>query len=1022
MRSLTNTVVLLAAFACVNRADCAGPGAAIDSRQSKIANPLAYWRFDEGGGRIVRNAARAAGGAAIHGKANWIRHAEGFALDFNGVDAFVDCGKMPELDFGTSDFSIVVALSLRGPCKANGILTKTDSLGSASGWKLSTSSRGFRLRIGDGKAYRNVFARMPNPDGWQHVAVVRRGDDLEFYCNGARQGTANGVGKIDINSAAFPVRIGHKAGYQFLDGLVDDIRVYRRALDATAIQAQYRVFVVGTRFLDVPLSQTMGRLRLRVAPRIAAAPRARLDVLCRNLTTLAERTFSSDPGAARSGRWDIHCPEYLTPGAYHVEVRVVHDGRVADTEWKVVRIHRDVLTEQDLPEGEPHVADGVLFTQLAESFAGDGKPFSYRARNGASGVGLELGFEQAIMLRAKLPGNYAVYVGLNNPCPRVLLKFGPDPRRYSASETPDAGAGNVKEVFAGVGCFEKGDSLLIQSLAQSPLRVYCVRMIRLTDEELALERHGNEPVHNQRVIYNNDGYSDFFGARELWSKEQLCWLVDRYRSTDVEIFEFTALVSGAVNFSSRYATYFGAGHLEGEVWANRDAMLAARFYRQMDRAGLPVFKTLIQRAHEIGLPIHGSLRMSGYYGPSLANDSGYIPLNGDLSHEHPEWRIRYRKGTRGYRMSYAWEAVREQRMGVLSEMVEMGCDGVCLDFCRYPYVLGYDDPLVRGFEEAHGIDPRKLPENDERWLAYRCRFLNGFFRETRRRMNALGAKRARPVSITIRVPATGYRAYGFDPQTWIKEGLVDILVPHYPGLEKDFDVRPWVEMVKGTEVRIYPGMTATKSQTARTELTDAEIKAGVKPGKVITMSADDYRRKAAKRYRLGAHGAYIFNNWGGRACLNQLGDRRSLERWSHFEDPMSQVELTATLEDSAASSVNAYVAKRDAAIPAIRQALSDIQARDRATYRLNLSLENGAVLSGAVAIVAEPVGFVPLRVDFHIDGKKVSTERASPYWCFGDFAKWNTTTVPNGNHRITAVAARPDSGLTHRTVTVAVNN
>jgi len=229
-------------------------------------------------------------------------------------------------------------------------------------------------------------------------------------------------------------------------------------------------------------------------------------------------------------------------------------------------------------------------------------------------------------------------------------------------------------------------------------------------------------------------------------------------------------------------------------------------------------------------------------------------------------------------------------------------------------------------------------------------------------------------------------------------------------------------MVRGTRVRVYPGMTATKSQTARTELTDAEIKAGMKPGRVTTMGADDYRRKAARRYRLGAHGAYIFNNWGGRACLNQLGDRRSLERWSHFEDPMSQVELTAVVEPATASLVTAYAAKRDAAVATIRQALNDIQERDRAAYRLNLSLSNGAVLSGAVAIVARPLDFVPLRVDFYIDGKKVSTERASPYWCFGDFAKWDTTTVPNGNHRIEAEATRTDGGVTRRAATVVVKN
>ena len=67
------------------------------------------------------------------------------------------------------------------------------------------------------------------------------------------------------------------------------------------------------------------------------------------------------------------------------------------------------------------------------------------------------------------------------------------------------------------------------------------------------------------------------------------------------------------------------------------------------------------------------------------------PFNGKLWHEHQEYRIRGRDGRRRHELSFAWEAVRKQRLGVL---LEMGCAGVTMDFCRYPYILGYDEPLV----------------------------------------------------------------------------------------------------------------------------------------------------------------------------------------------------------------------------------------------------------------------------------------------------------------------------------------
>ena len=719
---------------------------------------------------------------------------------------------------------------------------------------------------------------------------------------------------------------------------------------------------------------------------------------------------------------EIVAPEFFAPGTYRVEVQALQGGRITETETRQVRINAAVLMDGDAARRPPSPGEAVLLTRLTEHAAGRGTPFAYRIETGVRGVGIELAPEDAVTLSPKLPGNYAVYAAVERPCPRLLTKCGATIRRHGTESDPDAETGrNVGEVFGGAGSFREGDRFLVKSLASQPVRLYYVRLIRLTDAEYALARHVNDPVHNKRVIYNNDGYSDFFGATRPWSREELCRLVDRFRSSDTEIFEFAALVSGAVNFPSRYATYFGEGHLEGEVWANNDALLAARFYRAMDRAGLPVFQTLVMRAREIGLPIYGSLRMSGYYSERQGNDSGYVPHNGDLWHEHPEWRIQRRNRTYAYEMSYAWPAVRKERIGVLGEMAQMGCDGVSLDFCRYPNIIGYDAPLVEGFKKEHGLDPLELPENDARWLAFRCGVLNAFFRSVREKMNELSAQRGRPVSIAIRLPATGYRAYGFDPETWVEERLVDILIPHYPGLEKDFDVRPWVDMVKGSDVKIYPGMTVTKFQSAQTELIDTEIKAGVKPGKVIAMTPEDYKRKASRRYRRGAHGAYIFNNWSGAGCLNQLGDKRYLAQWSCFEDPVQQMAVTAVVEGLVPRS-EAFAAGEAAATDAIRRELKDIEALEQAAFKLTLSLEDNAEVAGEVAIVAEPAGFVPLRIDFHIDGEEVSTEGAAPYWCFGDFEKWDTATVPNGRHTIEAVAHRADGGITRKTVTVTVKN
>jgi len=328
------------------------------------------------------------------------------------------------------------------------------------------------------------------------------------------------------------------------------------------------------------------------------------------------------------------------------------------------------------------------------------------------------------------------------------------------------------------------------------------------------------------------------------------------------------------------------------VWANDDARKAAVFFRTMDTAGLPIFQSLITRSLSNGVPIWGSVRMGEWY-PPVAGQT-YYPFNGDVWSNHPEWRIKNRSGSYGTKMSLANGEIQQMIIGTLEKMVRMGCDGINLDFCRYPEVLGYETPLINGFMQQYpGVDPRILSSIDPRWIAYRCGVINGFISDVRTAMTAAGGSRT--IKISVRLPATDFQSYGFEPQTWITNGWVDILIPHYPGNERDFDIQPWLDMIPNpnpNNIKIYPGITSDKKIIGETELTDAEIAAGVPLGTVIRMTDDDYRRKA--RQRNAADGVYIFNNWKGTGCLNLIGDKQYLKRWSYFEDPYNQPRVNAT--------------------------------------------------------------------------------------------------------------------------------
>jgi hypothetical protein len=85
---------------------------------------------------------------------------------------------------------------------------------------------------------------------WTHVAVVRTGTSLKFYVNGVLDATLTGV--MDANpfrNGSATLRIGGQARGargRFLSGLVDEARIYNRALSQAEIQ-QYMTATLAPR-------------------------------------------------------------------------------------------------------------------------------------------------------------------------------------------------------------------------------------------------------------------------------------------------------------------------------------------------------------------------------------------------------------------------------------------------------------------------------------------------------------------------------------------------------------------------------------------------------------------------------------------------------------------------------------------------------------------------------------------------------------------------------------------------------
>ncbi len=570
----------------------------------------------------------------------------------------------------------------------------------------------------------------------------------------------------------------------------------------------------------------------------------------------------------KSFRWT---PRSLRPGPFTLVATLIRQGLEADAATRRIQVVSKIREENDIKSLQP--GEAVIVRQVDRVCPPGQKldRFSYSLLPKPAEIfsGIEVKTNQPLLLAVPVAGTCAVYLGVGLPAAEVSTKWN---GRIHSIQAIGGSGDQVQEVLGGIGDFSAGS--LSVSLGSGPASLTFVAIQCLDSNQKELALYQSTPGENRRVIYNNDGFSDF-GSASL-NRGNLLSQVERYRNTDAAWLDFCALVSGAVSYPSKYAEWFGTGATK---WPREFDRIATENFKAFEKQGMPMFPTLAARGKEIGIPVWGSLRMSAYY----PDDYGPI-FNGELWKNHPEFRIKNKKGSTLCEMSFAHEPVRDQRIGVLGEMAEMGCAGVNLDFCRYPDVLGYEAPLVEEYVRMYGQDPRKLPDEDERWVRLRCETMNRFMRGVKGKISEIAKRLDRPVKISVRLPATGYRHYGFDPQTWVSEKLVDVLIPGFPGLDRPYDARPWVAMAAGSGIKVYGNIEATLGQTANTELTDEQIARGIKPGTSTVHDADSYRHRALELYNMGVDGIYIFNNWAGTGCLNLLGDERALKQWAQFED------------------------------------------------------------------------------------------------------------------------------------------
>ena len=179
----------------------------------------------------------------------------GQGLSFDGVDDYVNAGRNPSLDMGANNFSVGGWIKTSGNPSAQagnagyGLLAAKGSSGAGGKryglWAYRQTSGVAALNLDDDAAEAYFEGTTNIDDGnWHMVYGVRDGNTAKIYVDGIQENTADitGLGSLDDINKDFMISVdSHAPTNYFVRGLIDDVRIYNRALTPAEIQRLYNL-------------------------------------------------------------------------------------------------------------------------------------------------------------------------------------------------------------------------------------------------------------------------------------------------------------------------------------------------------------------------------------------------------------------------------------------------------------------------------------------------------------------------------------------------------------------------------------------------------------------------------------------------------------------------------------------------------------------------------------------------------------------------------------------------------------
>jgi len=202
--------------------------------------PILHYTFDEDGLGFVHDDSGNGWTGVVHG-ATWSPEGvDGGAYSFDGTNDHITLLANQGVISGTGSFSLAAwaKVSERGPY--HGIMQQRDA-GSVEGqFMLWIAEQAGYYEYRGGRGIR-IEDRGPfiEDEQWHHVAFTREGSVGRLYVDGLLIGSDTNAPKDISASRDFAIGCDYRDSENYLEGMIDDVRVYSYALSSNDVVALY---------------------------------------------------------------------------------------------------------------------------------------------------------------------------------------------------------------------------------------------------------------------------------------------------------------------------------------------------------------------------------------------------------------------------------------------------------------------------------------------------------------------------------------------------------------------------------------------------------------------------------------------------------------------------------------------------------------------------------------------------------------------------------------------------------------